>query len=74
GATSQSYVYVYSRFGGVNGYEADSGYEQWTYVRAGGAPTVVVPPSVVPEASSWFAGAAMTSLLAGALWMRRRSA
>ncbi|MBL9140141.1 MAG: hypothetical protein JNK85_30000 [Verrucomicrobiales bacterium] len=74
GATSQSYVYVYSKFGGVTGYEADHGYEQWTYVRAGGAPTVVVPPSVVPEASTWFAGAAMTSLLAGAMWMRRRSA
>jgi len=74
GATPNSYVYVYSKFGGVSGFEADRGYEQWTYVRAAGAPTVVIPPSVVPEASSWFAGAALTSLMAGAVWMRRRTA
>ncbi len=74
GATPNSYVYVYSKFGGVTGYEADTGYEQWTYVRAAGAPTVVVPPSVVPEASTWFAGVAVSSLMAGAFWMRRRAA
>jgi len=73
GATPNSYVYVYSKFGGLTGFEADRGYEQWTYVRAAGVPTVVIPPSVVPEASSWFAGAAMTSLIGGAFWMRRRT-
>lgn len=49
GATPNSYVYIYSKFGGLEGFEADRGYEQWTYVRAAGVPTVVIPPVWFPK-------------------------
>ncbi len=75
GASQNSYVYVYSKFGLQNGFEADQGYEQWSFLRGGVRPPVIIVPgpAVVPEASTWFAGLAMAGLVGGALWMRRNA-
>ncbi|MCC6233178.1 MAG: hypothetical protein IT580_11080 [Verrucomicrobiales bacterium] len=72
GATASSYVYLYSKFGAQAGFEADAGFESWSYLRSGSVPAVFTVVSSVPEASTWIGALVLTSLCGGAFWMRRR--
>ncbi len=69
GATEESFVYVYSEFGG-SGFDVHR--KEWAYLRAGGGlPGGLLTPAAVPEASTWVAACAMAGLLGGTFWIRR---
>ncbi len=73
GATESSYLYVYSKLGMISGYEAEPGFEAWSYLRAGGlAPRLSLGPAThAPEASTWLGGIMVAGLIGGAVWVRR---
>jgi hypothetical protein len=66
-----SYVYVYSKMGARPGFEAEGGFEQWAFLKAGGAMPQLLLTASVPETSTWVGGAAVMGLIGGAIWRRR---
>jgi hypothetical protein len=74
GARDDSYLYLYSMFGGIRGFQADGGHEQWSFLRAGGNVPRLLPPlpaASAPETSTWLAGAMVAALMSGVFWRQR---
>lgn len=66
------YIYFYTEMGaaglvGSRNFRSDAGFEEWNTVSG----LTLIPPPIVPEASTWFAGVSLTALVGG-MWYRRR--
>ena len=70
GVAADSFVYLYSRFGGIFGGRANGGFEEWSVRKSCGEPP---PPPAPPAGTSSLSGMVFFDDLQDGILQRRRS-